>query len=109
MASEINTINQLLPIPNIVSKTRAIRDWMDSVIDRMDHYKAGHNSYVMEAMTLLELALWKAKLDEKEVNCEESATKKLKIEVEDDARLKKRVTCGADTVIKHVVPFLRLE
>jgi hypothetical protein len=40
--------------------------WMRSVIDRMEHYKAEHNILVNEAATLLELALWKAKLDEKE-------------------------------------------
>ena len=63
-----------------------------------------------EASTLLELALWKAKLDEREdTHCQERATKKANVELEDDTRLESRVTCGADTVIKNVLPFLRLE
>ncbi len=39
---------------------------MESILDKMDHYKAEHNRYVKEGMTLLELALWKAKLGENE-------------------------------------------
>ena len=111
MASEINRINQLLLEYNgqrdnyDVEKTRQIRQWMDSVIDRLDYYKAEHTSYVKEGMTLLELALWKAKLAEKEDDsCEESEPKKAKIDV-DDERKESRVTCGADTVIKNVSLF----
>ena len=34
----------------------------DLVLSRMDHYKSEHQTLLKEAMTLLELALWKAKL-----------------------------------------------
>ena len=61
------------------------------------------------SITLLELALWKAKLDEKEENAsEEGRTKKAKLDGE-SVRKEKRVTCGADTVIRNVLPFLQLE
>ena len=66
MVEEINRINEVLPTTPADEKTDEIRQWMDSVLDKMDHYKAEHNRYVKEGMTLLELALWKAKLDEKE-------------------------------------------
>ena len=74
-----------------------------------------------EATTLLELALWKAKLDwgeevdnnkvgdEKETNFEEvKLAKKTKIDP-DNERKGARVTCHADVVIKNVMPFLMLE
>ena len=108
MVSEINSINQLLPDTDSWMQTRAIKDWMDSVMNKMEHYKAEHYIYLKEAATLLELALWKAKLAEREDSCEESEPKKVKIDA-DDARKESRVTCGADTVIKNVLPFLQLK
>ena len=63
-------------------------------------------------MTLLELALWKAKLlyGEGKCNLEEEGkkSKKAKIDV-DSARKEHRVTCGANIVIKNVLPFLALK
>jgi hypothetical protein len=59
-----------------------------------------------EATTMLELALWKMKIHGN--NLEENMTrsqKKVKIEVS-DIRSKCRITCGADVVIGHVLPFL---
>ena len=110
MNTEINRINLLLPDAAYAlhEKTRVIQHWMDSVIDRMDNYKAEHTIYVKESATLLELALWKAKLIDKEDDYKEHITKKAKID-DDDVRREKRVTCGADTVInKNVLSFLRL-
>ncbi|KAK1735013.1 hypothetical protein QTG54_014079 [Skeletonema marinoi] len=109
MIAEINRINQVLPNIERLWKTAAIRQWMDSVIDKIDHYKAEHHRYVKEAVTLLELALWKAKLDEKDENAAAGRTKKkAKLDAE-SVRKEKRITCGADTVIKNVLPFLQLE
>jgi len=108
MIEEINRINQILPNTPADEKTAAIKQWMYSVIDKMDHYKAEHHRCVKEAVTLLELALWKAKLDEKDENGAEGRTKKVKVDAE-SVRKEKRVTCGADTVIRNVLPFLKLE
>ena len=62
-------------------------------------------------MTLLELALWKARIlketDEKRCNVDE-VTKKAKID-DEVARKEHRVTCGASIVIKNVLPFLALK
>jgi len=107
MEKELNRIKQVLP-DVIWDKTIPIQKWKDSVIDKMNHYKAEHYRYVKEGVTLLELALWKAKLGEKEDNCEEGRTKKAKVDVE-SARRERRVICGADIVIKNVLPFLKLE
>eukprot|EP00984_Skeletonema_dohrnii_P005386 scaffold1896_cov86-Skeletonema_dohrnii-CCMP3373.AAC.2 len=108
MNTEIDRINQVLPTTPTNEKSDEIRQWTGTVIDKMDHYKAEHYRYVKEAVTLLELALWKAKLDEKEDSCSEGRTKKAKVDAE-SARREKRITCGADMVIKNVLPFLQLE
>jgi len=68
MNQEIDRINQVLPNASTYYKfykTDAIKPWIESVIDRMEHYKAEHKRLLKEDMTQLELALWKAKLDEK--------------------------------------------
>ena len=108
MNTEIDRINQVLPTTPTNEKSDEIQQWTGTVIDKMDFYKAEHYRYVKEAITLLELALWKAKLDEKEDNSAEGRTKKAKIDV-DSARKERRITCGADMVIKNVLPFLQLE
>ena len=108
MNAEINRINQVLPNTPADNKTGEIRQWMESLLDKMDHYKAEHYKHVQEGITLLELALWKAKLFEREDDSGEGKPKKVKIDTE-SARKEKRITCGAETVIKNVLPFLRLE
>ena len=107
MITEINRINRVLPKKHADDKTGEIQQWMVSVLEKMDHYKSEHCRYVKEGITLLELALWKAKLGEKEVNCGEGKTK-AKVDAE-SYRWDKRITCGADIVIKTVLPFLQLE
>ena len=93
-----------------LQKAEAIQHWITRVPSRMEHYKSEHQVLVKEAMTLLELALWKAKLldDRGEKNCVNVGTKKVKIDAE-ATRKEHRVTCGASIVIKNVLPFLALE
>jgi len=107
MIAKINRINQVLPTAPADRITDEIQACMDSALNKMDHYKAEHYRYVKEATTLLELALWKAKLGEKEDNSSAGRTKKAKVDA-DSARKGKRITCGAATVIKNVLPFLQL-
>jgi hypothetical protein len=69
-------------------------------------YFEGELPKLEEATTILELALWKTRLDD---NCiKENTTlhqKKVKTD-ESSFRSQCRVTCGADVVIQHVLPFL---
>ena len=110
MNTEINRINQVLPNTSVREKTDAIQRWMESVMDKLDHYKLEHYRYVKEGISLLELALWKAKLGEKEDDSVEGRTKKAKVDAGAESyRRDKRITCGADMVIKNVLPFLQLE
>ena len=83
------------------TKGAAIQQWNRSVLDRMDHYKVEHRIILKEAMTLLELALWKAKLQENGSNIYAES-----VEV---VRKEHRVTCGASIVMKNVLPFLVLK
>jgi len=106
---EIDRINQVLPNTPANDKTDAIRMWIISVISRMEHYKAEHRALLKEDMTQLELALWKAKLDDKDEDHAdlEVQGKKAKIDVE-SMRKERRITSGASIVIKNVLPFLKL-
>mgnify|MGYP000255684941 CR=1 FL=1 len=107
MTSEINRINRSLPfLCEEGIQTEGIQQWMQSVLRRIGHYKAEHQNLLKEAMILLELALWKAKLDAGgEGEQEESKTKRRKID-DEDIRKESRVTCGANIIIKNVLPFL---
>ena len=95
MDRETNRINQLLSNTNSRQKTDAIRRWMKLLFEK-------------ERTSLLELALWKAKLGEKEEYAEGEKSKKAKVDTE-SARKERRITCGADMVIKNVLPFLQVE
>jgi hypothetical protein len=111
MKLEIDRINQELPNISRYSKTLAIQSWIRSVLGRMEHYKIEHKVLVKEAMALLELALWKVKLDgEGKCNPEEEGMKPKKAKIDkESARKEHRVTCGASIVIKNVLPFLALK
>eukprot|EP00986_Skeletonema_menzelii_P010833 scaffold5410_cov112-Skeletonema_menzelii.AAC.3 len=105
---EIDRINQELPDTQAHEKTDLIRLWIRSVIDRMEHYKVEHNRLLKEHMTQLEFAVWKTKLDEKVDNSTQKVqTKRAKIDKE-RAREEKRITSGADIIIKNVLPFFKL-
>eukprot|EP00986_Skeletonema_menzelii_P010573 scaffold5184_cov69-Skeletonema_menzelii.AAC.1 len=96
---EINRINQVLPTITR-DKTPAIQQLMGSAFHRVHLYKTEHRRLLKEATTLLELALWKAKLDDNEG-----------VEVETGGQRERqelRVTSGASIVINIVLPFLKV-
>ena len=110
MEREMNRINQTLPNIRANEKAGAIQQWIIRVLNRMEHYKSEHKTLVKEAMTLLELALWKSKLlneadDEKKCSVDEVKKKAINAE---DVRKEHRVTCGASIVMKNALPFLAL-
>ncbi len=109
MNQEIDRINQDLPNTPADEKTDTIRLWIESVISRMKRYKTEHKTLLKEDMTQLELAVWKAKLDEREEDNSnlKMPAKKAKIDVE-SMRMERRITSGADIIIRNVLPFLQL-
>ena len=114
MNDEIDRINWILPDAHIMGKSTAIQQWMERVLRRIEHYKLEHCSLLEKATTQLELALWKTKLVDGtfgDVFGREGAGtmmgqwERARLETRQVAR----VTCGADIIIKNVVPFLKLE
>ena len=110
MNNELNRINMLLPDTPANEKTALIKQWMERVLDRIEYY------LLKEATSLLELALWKAKLLDETfggvvVGQEDGArrTRRQRKRVRMEAGEAARVTCGADIIIKNVLPFLKLE
>ncbi len=111
MVEEIQRINQILPSTDPDDKTNEIVQWIRSVISKIEHYKAEHRALLKEVTTLLELALWKAKLAEVESDVgpvEENTARKAKIDIE-EAKKEARITSGADIIIKNVLPYLKME
>ena len=122
MNDEIDRINRDLPNTPTDEKNAAIRRWIARVLERTEHYKSEHYALLKNNTTQLELALWKANLDEKEkVEEEKQPAKKVKLNEETwkDASTKEeanidiyadrqqaRVTCGANIIIPHVLSFL---
>jgi hypothetical protein len=110
MNHEIECINQWLPSLPAHEKTATIRQWMERVLERIEHYKAEHCVLLKESMTLLELALWKAKLDD---NVDDYGASREGGRITRGQRKRARkdscITSGASIVIKNVLPFLKLE
>ena len=100
------TINQTSWITLEDGKTVAIQQWIRSVINRMEHYKAEHQILLKEATTLLELALWKAHLDEN--NGTQEGVRVTRGQAK-RARKERCITSGAGIIIKNVLPFLELD
>lgn len=109
MKEEIYQINQLLPDANSWMKTSIINTWIELVLQQIERYKPQHNKLLKEATTLLELASWKAKLDEENSKENPLNVKAKKANIDrKTAREERRITSGASIVIKNVLPFLQL-
>eukprot|EP00984_Skeletonema_dohrnii_P025314 scaffold14436_cov74-Skeletonema_dohrnii-CCMP3373.AAC.1 len=120
MRNTINQINSDLPATHADEKTAAIRRWIEEVQDKIIHFKILHSMWLTRATTILELVLWKVKLEETEDDVLECKSKKAKINEggsmglsanatrEYRYRQEKRIQCGADIIIKNVVSFLKL-
>ena len=115
MTQEIDSINWYLPDTHIIQKTATIQRWMETVLRRIEHYKSEHYALLEKATAQLELALWKTKLLDKAfgeviVGTEGARTTKGQLKrARLESRQVARVTCGADIIIKNVLPFLKLE
>ena len=94
---------------------------MTRVLERTEYYKAEHCVLLNEAMTLLELAVWKAKLDDYQEDKsivamrrlllswlgKQPPSKKPRIDVITKAE-QRIISTGASIVVKNVLPFLKL-
>jgi ankyrin repeat protein len=79
--------------------------WHTETLTKIEYYESEYQR-LEETTSLLELALWKIKLDDKNHdgkmgNC----NKKLRID-QSEFRLRCRISCGADHVVQNVLPYL---
>jgi len=83
---------------------------VERVKGRIEHFRSEHYALLKDAMSLLELALWKANLDEN-VGCDDAAREGVRVTrgQRKRARRDRCITSGASIVIKNVLPFLELE
>jgi hypothetical protein len=111
MEGEIDRINRTLPNIRAIEKTEAIHLWNTRVLQRMEHYKSEHQIILKDAMTLLELALWKANLHDNEAVDAAAAQEGIRVTRGRVKRARKDrcITSGASIVIKNVLPFLSLK
>ena len=112
MQDEIDRINETLPNTQPIEKAGAIQQWIDRVLSRTEQYKSEHRILLKEAMTLLELALWKANLyDDAADDASAAAREGVRVTRGRVKRARKDrcITSGASIVIKNVLPFLALE
>ena len=115
MNEEINRINHILPQTPATGtilggKNEAIKKWIEAAYLKMKNYRTEHYRLLREAAILLELALWKAKLEEVEDDSLENAVAaKLQICQCSSKRSELRIISGADVMVKNVLSFLTLE
>lgn len=104
MTTEIESINQILPNTSSYAneKTGAIQQWIRTVLLRLEQYKTEHNDLLIEAATILELALWNSKLLLKKDSRRDVKRNEQK------RRVDCRVNCGSDIIIPNVLAFLKL-
>ena len=73
--------------------------------DKLAHFEDEFPK-LKETTTILELALWKMKINEKSYQDMATQSQKRSKTNKSSIRQQCRVTCGADVVIQHVLPFL---
>eukprot|EP00984_Skeletonema_dohrnii_P013645 scaffold5664_cov94-Skeletonema_dohrnii-CCMP3373.AAC.1 len=72
MNEAIDSINQILPDTpagdddDVGEKAVAIREWITNVLRKFAHYQTQHRLLLKEAMTTVELAMWKKSINERD-------------------------------------------
>jgi demethoxyubiquinone hydroxylase (CLK1/Coq7/Cat5 family) len=78
---------------------------LDGIRAKVSHFQ-DEVPKLKEATTMLELAFWKMKISEKShQDMSTQSQKKVKTD-ESSIRQQCRITCGADVIIGHMLPFL---
>jgi len=89
------------PVPMMYPSSKTKMTWFNTLRSKLVNYEEEYKRLKI-ATTTLELALWKKEIDESN-----SKKKRKRIEESDsDFRDLCRVSCGADIIIEHVLPFL---
>jgi len=81
--------------------------WLDGIKSKLAEYEARYHE-LKESTIMVELSLWKMKLNNQSKGQNKNSgrqNKKMKID-ESDLRGQCRVNCGADVIIRNVLPYL---
>jgi hypothetical protein len=79
--------------------------WRDETLAKLEYYESEYRK-LKEMTSLLELALWKARISSLDLGkVIGGGNKKFKVD-QSDFRLQCRVSCGADHVVENVWPYL---
>jgi len=96
-------------LTHIYEGTRGRRDFVKKLQEKLDVCRDKYDR-IMEALTMIELVLWKNKMDD----CcghqrKTRQSKKMRMD-DSDMRKQCRIKCGAETniVIEHVLPYLSI-
>jgi hypothetical protein len=95
-------------ITNMIHNTAFQYNWdnlsiLREIRDKIAHFE-DELPKLKEATTILEIALWKVRMNiPEEVNCRYQ--EKVRVD-QSEFRRQCRVTCGADVIIRHMLPFL---
>jgi hypothetical protein len=93
----IHTVNFQWNVDNIVV--------LRTIQAKFAHFEDKY-SKLKETTSILDLALWKMSMNEK-ISPEEATPCQKKIKTdESNIRRQCRITCGADVIIRHVLPYL---
>jgi hypothetical protein len=80
--------------------------WRTDTLNKLEYYESEYQK-LKETTSILELAIWKARIDESK-DCGRAtggSNKKMKMDGT-DFRLQCRISCGADHVVENVWPYL---
>jgi len=84
----------------------AERTWLDGIKSKLAEYEIEYQN-LKEATTVLELVFWKKSINEAKLSDDGRGTRKRKFD-EPGSRSQCRVNCGADIIIRNVLPYLVL-
>jgi hypothetical protein len=82
-------------------------EWHNETLTKLEYYESEYRR-LKESTSLLELTMWKKKIDDSSLGNGDSmgdSNKKWKNDVS-DFRLQCRISCGADHVVENVCPYL---
>jgi hypothetical protein len=77
-------------------------EWRAETVTKLEYYESEYRR-LKESTSLIELALWKLRMDD-DSKAGGRGNKKIKIDLS-EFRLQCRVSCGADHVVKNVWPY----
>jgi hypothetical protein len=82
------------------------QEWRAETLTQLEYYESEYWK-LKESTSLLELALWKARMDDSldDSKMMIGGNKKMKFDVK-EFRLESRISCGADHVVENVWPYL---